>query len=241
MGSHAFCASCFESYAQEQISQSEALVRQRKAVLVCPCRSPHDANCTGCFSEQTIALILPPELHAAHMDQLRAQIQAEEFTKANDVLTSHLSNIAEKVQQDLPCALLERQLKAALPGARQCGGCGFGPIVHVACSDLQPHHNEGRGQTRINNACPQCGWFRRTIQEWPCWEGKVHKDAAVVPKSWCHSDESIEPTQARSRQAQSQARSSTELVDDLHRQEESRLAQIHADHEFALRLSRLRG
>ena len=36
--------------------------------------------------------------------------------------------------------LLEQQLHSQFPNARQCGGCGAGPVDHAACDDLTAHH-----------------------------------------------------------------------------------------------------
>ena len=59
--------------------------------------------------------------------------------------------------------------------AYMCGGCGFGPVDHMACSDLTAHHGErrgrGRGAPTISNCCPSCGWFTPEISSWPRWDG----------------------------------------------------------------------
>uniref|UniRef100_A0A7S3T6L3 Uncharacterized protein n=1 Tax=Strombidinopsis acuminata TaxID=141414 RepID=A0A7S3T6L3_9SPIT len=78
----------------------------------------------------------------------------------------------------------EAQLRRQYLGrAYQCGSCGFGPIDHFACGDLTTHHGEQVGpaaDTRIDNACPRCGWFAGTIGEWPTWDGTVPHAANVA-------------------------------------------------------------
>jgi hypothetical protein len=71
--------------------------------------------------------------------------------------------------------ILAEQLRSSFPNARECKACGFGPIDHIACDDLLSHQNEqaGSGSVRINNACPQCGWFSANIAEWPQWSGRI--------------------------------------------------------------------
>jgi len=227
-GLHALCAKCFQDYAHAEQSQPEQLIQQRGARLLCPCRPPHDAGCTGSFSEQSIASFLPAELHRRHMDHQRIQIHAEEFAKANDMLNT----ITERLQREMPGisrTLLERQLAAALPGARQCGECGYGPIEHYACDNLQSHHNEARGRNRINNACPQCGWFRENIASWPKWNGRMHPGVAKGPSI---------SMEVRSGLSQSTTSMDDANLRELQRREDAQLAQIHSDHALALRLSR---
>merc|ERR1712100_951725 len=71
-------------------------------------------------------------------------------------------------------AQLQRQY---LGRAFQCAQCGFGPIDHFACSDLEAHHGEDVGGATINNACPRCDWFSASLADWPKWDGTVPKEA----------------------------------------------------------------
>ena len=100
------------------------------------------------------------------------RLQAEESEIAREEeAAARARRQAERDRQ----ALVEA-LRRDFPNARQCGGCGFGPIDHMACNNLRTHHGEQRGPGRINNACPRCGWFRDSIGEWPRWDGRVHDD-----------------------------------------------------------------
>ena len=65
--------------------------------------------------------------------------------------------------------------------AYQCADCGYGPIDHFACGDLQAHHGEQVGASSINNSCPRCGWFSNDIDDWAKWDGKVPEEA--LPKA----------------------------------------------------------
>lgn len=62
-------------------------------------------------------------------------------------------------------------MMALFPNAKMCFKCGTGPIDHYKCAALNTHHNEAVGKSRINNSCPNCGWFANTIGEWPKWNG----------------------------------------------------------------------
>ena len=69
--------------------------------------------------------------------------------------------------------LLEQQLASHYPNAYQCGGCGFGPVDHAGCNSLVSHHGQHYSGAVISNACPNCGWFSRSIKHWPKWNGRL--------------------------------------------------------------------
>lgn len=83
-----------------------------------------------------------------------------------------LRRLAEEREQ-AEVEALRVSMQQLLPNARQCGGCGFGPIDHVGCADLQRHHGESTGRGTISNACPKCGWFAATVDSWPRWDGRT--------------------------------------------------------------------
>jgi len=102
----------------------------------------------------------------------RTEIRADEQRKA----TEWVHKMAANLEKDIPGIskeVLERQLKSALPGARQCGRCGVGPVMHQGCDDLAAHHGQMVGTTRIDNCCKSCGWFEDRIDFWPPWDGKL--------------------------------------------------------------------
>lgn len=69
---------------------------------------------------------------------------------------------------------LSLALKRHMPQARQCGACGFGPVDIYGCADLQAHHGQAVGpHGRIQNTCPNCGWFAPSSNDWPRWDGVV--------------------------------------------------------------------
>jgi len=233
-GLHALCSPCFQAYARQQ-QQQEWVKHKRGARLLCPCRLPHDAECIGSFSEKSMAAFLPEELYQIYMDQQRDKIHVEEAAKFNDML----NRMAKQLQKDMPGIsreLLERQLKAALPGARQCGSCGYGPVEHYACGDLQSHHNESTGKAKINNACPKCGWFSADISQWPKWNGIVHSSmVAQTPSVDCSTQKARKRIINRPLVASS---NDDAVARELQAREDARLAQVNADHTLAQRLSR---
>ncbi|CAJ1453665.1 unnamed protein product [Effrenium voratum] len=69
---------------------------------------------------------------------------------------------------------LEQQLRRQFLGrAYQCPSCGYGPIDHYNCGDLEEHHGEDDDGARVNNSCPSCQWFSPDIQDWDSWDGTV--------------------------------------------------------------------
>ncbi len=84
----------------------------------------------------------------------------------------HLIAVPEQVRvvrEDI-IANLQRTFQGR---AYMCRECGFGPVDHFACSDLLHHDGERHGNSRVNNACPKCGWFSASIADWDEWDGTV--------------------------------------------------------------------
>lgn len=79
-------------------------------------------------------------------------------------------------------AAVQEALRKLFPNSYMCGKCGFGPVDHVACTDLRSHHGEKRGGAQICNACPKCAWFSPQVTDWPPWDGRV----------WAEQDENDE-------------------------------------------------
>jgi hypothetical protein len=66
-------------------------------------------------------------------------------------------------------------LALSMRSPRRCARCWFGPVAHTGCLNLATHH----GQGAISNACPRCGWFARTLNEWPAWEAAAGEHDAA--------------------------------------------------------------
>jgi len=88
---------------------------------------------------------------------------------AHSLLAAVQAPPSEASAEDLAAQLRRQYLGRAF----QCGQCGFGPIDHFACGDLEAHHGEDVGGAVINNACPHCAWFSEDISDWPKWDGTV--------------------------------------------------------------------
>ena len=78
----------------------------------------------------------------------------------------------EEVEKDKIIANLQRTFMGR---AYMCGEYGFEPVEHYACSDLMhaDAHGARRGNTKVNNVCPRCGWFSPNLHDWDEWDGSV--------------------------------------------------------------------
>ena len=110
----------------------------------------------------------------AEPDRCRKQgVVAEAWVQIQRQVREHQERQAREHQAVQDRSVLAEGLRRLMPNARQCGGCGRGPVDHYACTDLQAHHGQQTGRGRISNACQQCGWFRARIAEWPMWDGRI--------------------------------------------------------------------
>jgi len=176
-GEHALCSDCFEPYANTQLDQEIMSGHPRSMQpIACPYHPEAAGGCSGTFNNQVIATLLTPATYVKVEACKRAAIRAEELSKANDSIRE-MASAFEKSMPGVSRDILANMLREACPGARQCGQCDLGPVMHVACDDLNSHH----GRDGINNACRGCGWFSRNVGDWPAWNGEVRQEAAAVP------------------------------------------------------------
>lgn len=203
---HVICTECFELYAQQQLELQEKAGdhARRDHPLACPCYPAAVGGCTGGFDEQVIARLVSPPTYASYSVLKHAAVRAEAHAKNSHLLAMMARNL-ERCAPGISQEVLSRQLRDALPGARQCGHCGLGPVLHSGCYNLRTHHGE-RG---ISNACKACGWFASDISAWQRWDGKVSATATAASEGGGegHSGQSQhrqpveEPAASRSRAA----------------------------------------
>jgi hypothetical protein len=203
-GDHSICADCLSGHVArelEVVSEDNdrlAAHRQRGGRIRCASYGG-PGGCGSDYSDRTLARCLAPAVFEAYRAAQDRTVEDRIFAEAQERITRAVREtedriFAERLQaeenqfaEEEEAARARRQaerdrqalveaLRRDFPNARQCGGCGFGPIDHMACNNLRTHHGEQRGPGRINNACPRCGWFRNSIGEWPRWDGRVHDD-----------------------------------------------------------------
>lgn len=198
---HFTCDGCLERIVIDtatQVRETNELVAQAAAAeaggdrrrawflagcVCCPFRIP---DCPSePYADRDLAQHVSTATYEAHVHARTLLPIAREaqqvFERAQETMRTEVDRIRAQMRAGREVehgrALLAAQLRQQMPNARQCRQCGFGPIDHMACADLQAHHGQQFGNARINNACPQCGWFSRNIRDWPAWDGRLPREA----------------------------------------------------------------
>ena len=257
---HAVCKSCFQQYVDVEMQNDIQQFR-------CPLWTSHAGGCRGLFSEKTIARMFSSESNTVSLEKyiewVRKQIRSEEYKNSHAVLNQIVAALS-KAMPHLNQEIIERQLREAVPNARQCGSCGFGPVEHFACGNLATHQGQRVGRAAIQNKCPHCGWFASNINQWPKWNGKLHSAARSLTELNVDFTDIIQSTRNPSPPfdqipgALYRTRTSgfgllryimpsciypitdERLANYISREEQSRISQIERDAEYARKLSRQR-
>ena len=258
VGEHAVCKSCFQQYVDVEMQNDIQQLR-------CPLWPSHAGGCRGLFSEETIARMFSSESNTVllmhkYIKWLKKQIRSEEYKNSHAVLNQIVAALS-KAMPHLNQEIIERQLREAVPNARQCGKCGFGPVEHFACGNLETHHGQRVGRAAIQNKCPHCGWFASNINQWPKWNGKLHSAAWSLTELNVDFTDIIQSTRNPSPpidhipQVEALYRTSgcgllryimpsciypitdERLANYISREEQSRISQIERDAEYAQQVS----
>jgi len=166
---HRLCAECATHLVKDSAARTpmELTVAESQAAAYwvgCPVPGCGSAPFTPLTLRAGLVTDKNPEGAAALRSLAEAQGRLKEMLA-----------MAARAQEDEATADMIRMNFREADGnyrAYMCKQCHFGPIEHAFCSDLRAHHNQQMGGgTRINNACPDCGWFSRRIADWPKWDG----------------------------------------------------------------------
>ena len=65
-------------------------------------------------------------------------------------------------------------MKQALPNARMCSKCNYGPITKVGCDNLQSHGHQ------FLNSCPRCGDHQTDFSKMKPWDGRLPEETSVI-------------------------------------------------------------
>ena len=195
---HKVCASCFSSYVdgickdakEVEIPALKADERKVFGKVFCPCTGAAGGCDSAAFSDATVsaALVSSVGTLSVHATYLKTQTllpisdaAMAAYEEANSVLQAELTKMRASADvtesTDVGSALLAKQLRRAIPNARQCRQCGWGPMAFRACSDLAAHHGQvvaslagmededgrelDRRVVKIDNSCPKCGCASR--------------------------------------------------------------------------------
>jgi len=254
VGEHAVCKSCFQQYVDVEMQNDIQQLR-------CPLWPSHAGGCRGLFSQETIARMFSSESNTVslvdkYFKWREKQIRSEEYKNSHAVLDQIVAALS-KAMPHLNQEIIERQLREAVPNARQCGKCGFGPVEHFACGNLETHQGQRVGRAAIQNKCLQCGWFASNIN-------KLHSAARSLTELNVDFTDIIQSTRNPSPpldhipQVGALYRTSgcgllryimpsciypitdERLANYISREEQSRISQIERDAEYARQLSRQR-
>ena len=261
VGEHAVCKSCFQQYVDVEMHNDIQQLR-------CPLWPSHAGGCRGLFSEDAIARMFSSDsnsvsLMGKYFKWREKKIRSEEYKNSHAVLNQIAAALSKTIPH-LNQEIIERQLREAVPNARQCGRCGFGPVEHFACGNLETHQGQRVGRAAIQNKCPQCGWFASNINQWPKWNGKLHSAARSLTElnvdftGIIQSNRNPSPTFDHIPQIGALGRTSgcgllryimpsciyrisdERLANYVSREEQSRISQIERDAKYARQLSRQR-
>lgn len=181
---HFISGTALDQYVKYECNKSFEDILQRQGQIFCPLKN------YGCTSHAPYTLHqLAPFLSE---DTLDLYLKAQQRVSFHRGL--HNNEIEEAKR------LLEMQLRSLFErpdgtyAAYQCPECGFGPIDHGHCEDLQAHQDEVMdGATKpVDNRCPECGFFAYNIEQWDDWNGKVHVNFLPM-RTKSPQDEETEP------------------------------------------------
>jgi serine/threonine protein kinase len=180
---HFVCAGCAPMMVQtflERVSESDTLLeahRARDGRLPCFRHTPaFDPQCSAMYAESSLAAVLPEEVFVQYRQSQNEVIENRVWQEQNERFQQEIARILH--EQGLETQRRDEQatvdfLRHRYPNARMCPRCRFGPVINENCPALDTHHGDRvRGsQTRISNACGQCGFFTRHWNEWQPWDG----------------------------------------------------------------------
>ena len=228
--SHFTCAECLDDYIRskaEMLAEVDNLAAkaesngispgQQKVLggfIFCPCRGLGGCKSSEPLGDAAIAAAVSKATFEVYVESRTllplAQASSQAFAEANKALQDELA--AGAVQQG--SKLLAQQLARDMPDARQCAVCHYGPMDHRDCYDLAAHHGQVLpGGFRIDNSCPQCGFFSADKNDWPKWDGQLHEPAgggalldAAAARELVEADNAQKLREAQEKQERTEAR-----------------------------------
>jgi len=144
------------------------------------------------ISEETADLVMEYRKRVSDIKKINAEIKIriEVENEANKLIFEETKNANIRVKN-----LAEESLKQSIKelwkhgAAWMCPKCKYGPVEKdKGCANLQTHDGDIydsktkkyipkknsqkiKNGSRINNRCPQCDFFPRSISEWDAWDG----------------------------------------------------------------------
>jgi hypothetical protein len=180
-GGHSLCSDCLGTYVGAELDKVEGNTNlklefgSRSGSILCP--HHYVSGCSHSFEPADLAPSLSKDKLRKLWSLNNECIAAHEFSKSAAEAQKKLDGMgiaSAAAKKKFDHEQLEASLRLQFGGsAYQCKECSFGPILRDGCTDLNAHHNQQVGRAKINNGCPECGWFASNIREWPSWNGKI--------------------------------------------------------------------
>ena len=168
MRSHTHCAIC---QTESEPSQS----------LCCSQKHPIHRRCLDSLIRHqcTEVLAVPSKSSLISCPTCKAIFDHEQLTKGGGGASKQALALLEKVvKADFALRNLgaEEQVAAGNKDCYMCPKCNFGPVAHIACSNLMSHH----GSKGISNKCPVCSFLSASISDWKKWHGGVGSSSSAL-------------------------------------------------------------
>jgi len=131
--------------------------------------------CEHRYDDQSLAFFCGPEAFQAYQKMRQTKVHQEE--KAN--VLAQIEEDARKKERDADRKIIQEAIRNQFQiGDGQyygymCPTCGFGPVDHMECDDLQAHQGEFKDYgVEIDNCCPMCMWYGENKTDWGEWKGE---------------------------------------------------------------------
>mmetsp|Transcript_27220 Transcript_27220/g.53011 ORF Transcript_27220/g.53011 Transcript_27220/m.53011 type:complete len:492 (-) Transcript_27220:472-1947(-) len=178
---HFMCQGCFSDWvdSQSDIEANPQDILERGGRVNCVCKGA--AECTSpAFANKLIAIVVADGVYEKYL-------RARDFVVGKEAVAGALAKVKKAGGMDAVEQEQIRNLYRKSDGtysAYMCKQCHFGPVDHGWCTALNTHHGEAKGETgHVNNACPKCNWFAKSISAWPKWDGKFQTAGASSSSS----------------------------------------------------------
>ena len=198
--SHFTCSDCLNDWVKQSTFESVEKARQsgssfnfqdlhtRSGHIYCPAVASGNCN-SDHYADHEISKVLSQSICCRFFTTL---LYATETSKRIKETQEQLLNamrgngIDEKAVERTK---INYAMKNALPNARMCKICFFGPIINLNCNDMAAHAHEA------NNNCPRCGWASALWYDYPLWDGRLPYDSVVLNDNNTNSNSNNDDTE----------------------------------------------
>jgi len=131
--------------------------------------------CEHRYDDQSLAFFCDQEAFEAYETMRRTKIRQEEKAK----ILAEIAEDARKKEKEADRKLAQEAIRNQFKMGDghyygyMCPTCGFGPVDHMECDDLEAHQGEFIDYgIEIDNSCPMCMWRGENKTDWGEWKGE---------------------------------------------------------------------